>query len=293
MANQIMKLVIQFRRDLAANWELHKDVVPAAGEPCFETDTGVFKIGDGVRTYGELKAIGGANLDADGKSIVITDGMFKLAGFDAAEVGAQPRKNADGNIEWVVPSTETVEGLQTTVAGLQSDIKTIQEIVTPSGEGKQPLLDRVQTLEEQLFGTGEDSIDKRIDAKINEFAAKVTDDGTINTIQELVNYVAEHGGEVATMAADIAELKTFVGNKSVSDQINEAISGSGHITEIAVNGTILDVVDGKVNITIPEFKGSDEIVVAEDGTLSIGTISFDKIVQREDSTLVLDGGASV
>lgn len=293
MANQIMKLVIQFRRDLAANWELHKDVVPAAGEPCFETDTGVFKIGDGVRTYGELKAIGGANLDADGKSIVITDGMFKLAGFDAAEVGAQPRKNADGNIEWVVPSTETVDGLQTTVAGLQSDIKTIQEIVTPSGEGKQPLLDRVQTIEEQLFGTGEDSIDKRIDAKINEFAAKVTDDGTINTIQELVNYVAEHGGEVATMAADIAELKTFVGNKSVSDQINEAISGSGYITEIAVNGTILDVVDGKVNITIPEFKGSDEIVVAQDGTLSIGTITFDKIVQREDSTLVLDGGAAV
>ena len=292
MANQIMKLVIQFRRDLAANWELHKDVVPVAGEPCFETDTGVFKIGDGVRTYGELKAIGGANLDADGKSIVITDGMFKLAGFDAAEVGAQPRKNADGNIEWVVPSTETVEGLQTTVAGLQSDIKTIQEIVTPSGEGKQPLLDRVQTLEEQLFGTGEDSIDKRIDAKINEFAAKVTDDGTINTIQELVNYVAEHGGEVATMAANIAELKTFVGNKSVSDQINEAISGSGHVTEIAVNGTVLDVVDGKVNITIPEFKGSDEIIVAQDGTLSIGTISFDKIVQREDSTLVLDGGAS-
>ena len=292
MANQIMKLVIQFRRDLAANWELHKDVVPAAGEPCFETDTGVLKIGDGVRTYGELKAIGGANLDVDGKSIVITDGMFKLAGFDAAEVGAQPRKNVDGNIEWVVPSTETVEGLQATVAGLQSDIKTIQEIVAPSGEGKQPLLDRVQTLEEQLFGTGEDSIDKRIDAKINEFAAKVTDDGTINTIQELVNYVAEHGGEVATMAADITELKSFVGNKSVSDQINEAISGSGHITEIAVNGTVLDVIDGKVNITIPEFKGSDEIVVAQDGTLSIGTITFDKIVQREDSTLVLDGGAS-
>lgn len=292
MANQIMKLVIQFRRDLAANWELHKDVVPAAGEPCFETDTGVLKIGDGVRTYGELKAIGGANLDADGKSIVITDGMFKLAGFDAAEVGAQPRKNADGNIEWIVPSTETVEGLQATVAGLQSDIKTIQEIVAPSGEGKQPLLDRVQTLEEQLFGTGEDSIDKRIDAKINEFAAKVTDDGTINTIQELVNYVAEHGGEVATMAADITELKSFVGTKSVYDQITEAISGSGHITEITVNGTVLDVIDGKVNITIPEFKGSDEIVVAQDGTLSIGTITFDKIVQREDSTLVLDGGAS-
>ena len=58
---------IQFRRDTAANWLLYKDVIPAAGEPCFEIDTGVFKIGDGITTYEKLKDIGGACLSADGR----------------------------------------------------------------------------------------------------------------------------------------------------------------------------------------------------------------------------------
>jgi hypothetical protein len=52
MATQnIVNTRIQFRRDLAANWAAVADkVTPAPGEPCFETDTGVFKIGDGVTT---------------------------------------------------------------------------------------------------------------------------------------------------------------------------------------------------------------------------------------------------
>ena len=58
MADKVLKTVIQVRRDTAANWELNKATVPAAGEPCFETDTGVLKMGDGVTTYENLAAIG-------------------------------------------------------------------------------------------------------------------------------------------------------------------------------------------------------------------------------------------
>lgn len=58
MADKVLKTVIQVRRDTAANWELNKATVPAAGEPCFETDTGVLKMGDGVTTYESLPAIG-------------------------------------------------------------------------------------------------------------------------------------------------------------------------------------------------------------------------------------------
>ena len=476
MANtKLIKLTIQFRRDTTANWELHKDIVPAAGEPCFDLDKSTLKIGDGVTTYEKLKEIGGVDIAADGKSIVMTDGTFKLAGFDAAEVGAQPRKNAEGNIEWIVPSTETVDGLKAAVAGLQSDVKTIQDIVAPSEEGKQPLLTRVETLEEQMNGKGENSVDKKIDAKINEFATNITDDEVVNSYKELIDYVANHGGEAATLAADITLLQSLVGDDPVRDQIAYAVNNSGHITkkeaettlmskiestrvfenikyeivskpegaivdyreseirvlcpsdtkwakqtvggtgnanmyymgfrayapagaasfkegdrgvvvdemfdfngdfagtdefgrkysicwlalasyneatdtwsyfgeksttqkyvgwdyivewydesgkkidsdcirinlsneachnniepfymasvikEVAVNGTVLGLVNGRVDITVPEIKGSDEIVVAKDGTLGIGTINIDKIVQSEDSILVLDGGAS-
>lgn len=230
MATNTIKMRIQFRRDTAANWLLYKDVIPAAGEPCFEIDTGVFKIGDGVTTYENLKNIGGACLSADGKSIVIEDGVLKLAGFDAAEIGAQPRKNADGNIEWIVPSTETVDGLQTTVAGLKSDVSNlqtnvtaIQEILGSSEEGTGTLLDRIAAVETKV---GNESVDVKIKTAFDEFMAKVSDDGTVNTIKELIDYVAAHAPEAANMAADITTLQGLVGEGTVDGRILDAITKS-------------------------------------------------------------------
>lgn len=300
----VIKTRIQFRRATTADWLLNKDVVPYAGEPCFDLDLKTLKIGDGTTTYENLPIIGGVDVSADGKSIILEDGAFKLAGFDAAETGAQPRKNAEGNIEWVVPSTETVEGLQSTVAGLQSDVTALQEIVTPSGEGTTPLLTRVETLEEQMNGTGEGSVDEKINAKINEFATRIDDDGIVNSYKELIDYVADHGGEAATMAASITSLKELVGETSVSDQIAEAIANietdaqENVIESVKVGGALLEIVEKSVNIPVATdavlgvVKASEEVTVSEDGTLGIGTISFSKITQTEDEIIVFDGGYS-
>ena len=56
MANKIIKTTFQLRRDTTANWTLNKDVIPAAGEPCFDTELKTLKIGDGVTTYENLPA---------------------------------------------------------------------------------------------------------------------------------------------------------------------------------------------------------------------------------------------
>lgn len=72
-----------------------------------------------------LKEVGSVPV-GDGKSITVEDGKIKIVGFDAAEVGAQPRKKADGTVEWVKPDTTTVEGLQTLVSGLESDVESLQ-----------------------------------------------------------------------------------------------------------------------------------------------------------------------
>lgn len=226
---QVLKMRIQFRRATTAEWEANKSVIPAEGEPCFDLDLGTLKIGDGVKTYEQLSAIGGGSgvaVSADGNSIVLVDDVFKLVGFDAAETGAQPRKNAEGKLEWVVPSTETVEGLQATVAGLQSDVNAVQEILTPTGEGQSPLVDRVSSLETKMDGTGEGTVDAKIDAKINDFANKISEDGTVNTFKELVDYVAAHGPEAANMAAAITSLQKLVGNTPVADQIANEITAS-------------------------------------------------------------------
>lgn len=444
MAVKRITTVFQFRRDTTENWLLNKDVIPAAGEPCFDLDLHVLKIGDGKTTYENLPAIGGVELkiEADGKSIVLEDGIFKLMGFDAAEVGAQPRKTANGGIEWVVPSTEIVDGLKSAVDSLQSEVKTLQEIVNPSGEGEVPLLTRIDDLEKEM----------------NAIVSGLTDDGKVNTLMELIEYAETHGKEAADMATDIMTLQGLVGTTPVSEQIvtivnesekktkdifehvkyeiadtpagtlvdyrdkeirvmvpanavftKQAVGAGGDannyymtfktyvpndnvvgyiehlngqsdseiltnlstdkygrryqstwlslakydeatdawtyygksstvrkyigwdyqidwydadgvmvasdkirinlsnedcynniepyymanvVKEVAINGTLMDVVEGRVNVTVPVIKGSDEIDVAEDGTLSIKSISIDKIVQSEETVIVMDGGGA-
>ena len=73
----------------------------------------------------ETKEVGSAPI-GDEKSITVDEGVVKIVGFEGAETGAQPRKKADGTIEWIKPDTTTVEGLQTTVEGLESDVETLQ-----------------------------------------------------------------------------------------------------------------------------------------------------------------------
>ena len=319
-----VKMVIQVRRDIAANWEQYKHLVPAAGEPCFVLDQNILKIGDGVTSFGDLEPIGGVKLDADGKSLVFEDGVLKLLGFDDAEVGAQPRKNADGKIEWVVPSTETVDGIQTAIAGLQSDVTGLQttvtdlrEIVTPSGEGAVTLLERIESLEVKV---GEEDVDAKIDAAINEFATKFDDNGVIDNFKELIDYVADHDVAADAMVKDIVDLKALVGTEPVADQIStavadkvvaeegksliadtliaklEAIEDAAQVNKIEaiyVGEELLEIVDKKVVIPIGMgLKTSDEIEVAEDGTISIKAISFDKVVQAENEEIVLSGGGA-
>ena len=85
-------------------------------------------------TAGTLKEVGSVPV-GDGLTIEVVDGEIALKGASTAETGAQPRIKSDGSIEWVVPSTETVDGLQTAVAGLQSDVTDLETIVGNSESG--------------------------------------------------------------------------------------------------------------------------------------------------------------
>lgn len=239
MASKIIKTIFQLRRATAADWDAVKPIVPAAGEPCFVLDENILKIGDGTTPFHELEPINGAKVEisADDKSVVLEEGILKLMGFDAAEAGAQPRKTEDGTIEWVIPADVSgFEDLKETVADLETSVASLQEIVGVTEEGTDPLLTRVAALEdtvETLNGdeTIDGSVKKIVTDEINTFATKVSADGTVNTIKELIDYVAEHGSEVATMAADITLLQTLVGEDSVKDQITNALATAGHMAE--------------------------------------------------------------
>lgn len=305
MASKTIKMVFQFRRATAEEWAQHPEVIPAAGEPCFVTDKNILKIGDGETTFENLEPIAGGSevsLAADGKSIVLTEGVFGLAGFNAAEVGAQPRKNADGELEWVVPAENTIEGLQSAVEELQTDVETLQQDVT--------------TLKGDAATEG--SVRKIVADEINKFATDINDDEHVNTFKELVDYVATHGGEAATMAADITTLYGLVGEESVVEQISAAVANKvtaeagkslvadeliaklenleeggqgGKIEEIKLGEEALEIVDKSVSIPVGAGLQASEEITITGGVLGIGAIGISKLV--EDAVLTLDGGSAV
>lgn len=89
----------------------------------------------------------------------------------------------------------------------------------------------------------------------NEAAISVllngTDPETIDGVNDLINYVNEHGSEVTgikediqTNTDDITELKNKVGNNTVTEQINAAIDPI--YAEIGNINSLLDAINGEV-----------------------------------------------
>lgn len=72
--------------------------------------------------------------------------------------------------------------------------------------------------------TVEGSVDKKVADAINEFATQISDDGTINTYKEILNYISSHGGEANEMMAAIDALEVLVGDTAVATQIANAIA---------------------------------------------------------------------
>ena len=279
-----IKLVIQVRRDTWANWELHKDVVPAIGEPCFITDKNILKIGDGVTSFGNLESINGVKLDVDGKSLVLDGDVLKLAGFDDAEAGAQLVKGDDGTVQWVKPSTETVDGLKVTIGTLQSDVSTLKAEVTDlkaivgsPKEGSATLLSRIEGLESEM----------------NTLVSGLTDDGKVNTMMELINYVDTHGKEAADMASDITTLQELVGSGPVADQILAAVTESEkkaralyehvkyEITGTPV-GTLVDYRDKEIRVMVPTGAQFTKQAVGTGGDANTYYMTFKTYVPNDN-----------
>ena len=61
---------------------------------------------------------------------------------------------------------------------------------------------------EVLNGTGEGSIQKQVNDAIDDFANKLTDDGTVNTFKELVQYAAENSGDLGNLILRVDNIES-------------------------------------------------------------------------------------
>lgn len=109
-------------------------------------------------------------------------------------------------------------------------------------------------------------VDDRLNALIN--AADPEGGKVIGDIQNLVKYVEENAGEIAALvtATDANTAKLAGIETTVTDYLANALAA------------------------IVQPKASAEVTVAADGTLGIGEVNVNKLVQSEGDTFIIDGG---
>lgn len=213
---------------------------------------------------GTLKEIGSVPV-GDGLTIEVINGKIQLKGADTAESGAQPRMKADGSIEWIVPSTETVEGLQTTVAGLEAlvgDTKVSDQISTAvaaeaeiARAAEKANADAIDAIEADYLKTADktelagaiatakqEAIEAILDGVTDDFdtlkevAAWIQSDTTASTelVTRVSNIEADYlkGADKTALQGEIGALETFVGelpegatSDTVVEYIQEVVDG--------------------------------------------------------------------
>lgn len=159
--------------------------------------------------------------------------------------------------------TLAVNGIDVTLKGLaalaykaevsESDLDAALKAVI-AAKAEQTDVTALQTAVNTLNGTGDGSVKKTVDDAINDFATKVSDDGTVNTIKELVDWVAAHGPEAAQMAADI---------KTNADDIDALEALVGTLPEGATSTTVVAyIAEAIAAIGIGDYAKTSEVTAA-------------------------------
>lgn len=187
MAKKVIKTVFQFRRSTTAEWELNKDIIPAAGEPCYDLDLKTLRIGDGVTTYENLPVIG--NVETG----------------DTSELQAEIEaiKNAMETLQTDIDNVETnVTDIQEQVG--ETNIVEVQESVTQMTENISNLTTQIETTNTEIV-TIQETLDTKADAE------------TVTELQTVI----EQKVDVEAVKVLKTDLQTYV-----DEQIKNIESGS-------------------------------------------------------------------
>lgn len=163
--------------------------------------------------------------DVDGDGVV--DDAEKLGGqlpayyakateVEAAAAAAQAAQEAADAAQGDVDAVKADYLKATDKNTLQGNIDTLAGRVT-TNEGA------IETLNGNSSVAG--SVDKKIADAINAFATALTDDGTVNTYKEALDYIAAHGSEYTTLLGQVqgnaAAIEALEGNTYNSENLVE------------------------------------------------------------------------
>ena len=320
MAFTELRTRIVLRNDVAAKW-LEVNPTLLKGEIGVESDTNKIKIGDGSRTWSELPYfVSSADAVVDEilsrialaeTDIVTLKGNVKSlqdkdAAIELSIEGLVEQLGQKADVSVVNGLVSRVDGLEGLVGSRpEGETKTVFELIKDNKDGIDGLLGslasqagsisaldgRVSKVEGDLAilnGDGEGSVAKTVADAIDAWAKTVTDNETIDTIKEVIEYVADHKGEATQMMADIQGLKEK--DLAIDGQI-AALTGivNGKVDkkegyDLVSNELIEKLqnvnVDGEANYV---KSVSEEFSVSNEGQLSLTKIVMSKVEGLEDA----------
>lgn len=248
--------------------------IPAQIDSKVNAKVGTLKIGetayDDVTAYVDAKTAGIAtdtqleNLNSEVnalKSKVDTEGKVSEAISSAVSTGVAGVEAKIGTVPTGKTVVDMISDAQTAATyddtQVKADIKANKEAI------------------DVLNGSGAGSVQKAVDDAINKFATDVTDDGVVNSYKELIDWVAEHGGEAAEMAAAIDALEAIL------DGIGDVESGE-KATVVAYVTAAIDALKIGDYAKVADLTALAERVTAAEGKLTTltGEDSVDGSVKK-------------
>lgn len=223
-----------------------------------------------------LKAAGTVPV-GDNKSITVSDGVIGITGFATATENQQPRKKADGTIEWYTPDTSTVEGLSQTVGQHTTQISTLNEQMT--------------TVQGDITTINNTLADKANSADV--YTKQQTDD----KISAAISSVYKPAGST-TFAALPAPAANVLGNVyNVTDAFtttDQFVEGAGKSYPAGTNVAVVlvgeeykyDVLSGMVDLS--DYSTSEEIAQTYATKTEVTTGLSGKVDKVEGSRLMTD-----
>ena len=223
-----------------------------------------------------LKAAGTVPV-GDNKSITVSDGVIGITGFAAATENQQPRKKADGTIEWYTPDTSTVAGLSQAVGQHTQQISTLNEQMT--------------TVQGDITTINSTLADKANSA--NVYTKQQTED----KISAAISSVYKPAGST-TFAALPAPAANVLGNVyNVTDAFtttDQFVEGAGKSYPAGTNVAVVlvgedykyDVLSGMVDLS--NYSTTDEIAQTYATKTEVTTGLSGKVDKVEGSRLMTD-----
>lgn len=222
------------------------------------TDTFVNTVGNTALNLGSKTDTANSDGSAFARIANLTKLVSDLTGGSVDSIEGQITKAIDALRTEIVGTLDaddsaTMQAINDELDNLAGNISTIENDYAT----KQYVYDAVDRFQEEIFSdvanqveentgaisilNGNDSqdgsVDKKIKDAINDFATKVTDNSTIDTFKELVDYVSGVDGS-ATLASAIAQINT---NKGAIETLNGNSSTVG-----SVDKKVKDAIDAEV-----------------------------------------------